>query len=623
MSLVSRSVAPDAQSRTLLSSRSHSLSVALAQSLSLTSPARPPRPLLSPSSLFLTFWKMAGTMSSSASNATSEMDRRVSLKRNSSDVGWEYGIMLLESRAKWHHVPRLRQRLKPNARMLLLKSKVKKIQKTAHEEEVRQEVLILDGAEDEEASQGTRRQPHTLGPMDKFANIIDPDATLSGSKNTRQQNIHDTLFKERTHSVHQFLARWVYEVGIPFHAIDNDSFKRFVEAVGQFGPGYRPPSQYLLREPLLKEEVDRTKSLLKTQEQEWASNGCSIMTDAWSDRKRRSIMNLCVNCKEGTTFLSSKEASNESHTGAYIFEYVDKCIEVVGPQNVVQVVTDNASNNMAAGELMKVKRPSIFWTSCATHTLNLMLQGIGNLPRFKGVIEKAKSFTIYIYAHHKTLALMRKYTKKRDIVRPGVTRFATAFLTLQSLMEKKNELRAMITSSEWSETKHAKSVKGKAAMNIALSASFWNGVNLSLKVFAPLVKVLRIVDGDRKPSMGFVYGEQLELNEEIKKVFKDQEAHYRPILDIVDAKARDRLDSPLHVAAYLLNPYYTFADPSLENDEVVMDGFFTCVEKLFPDIQTQNLVINIELHKYLKKEGLFGRNVAKEGCKQNDDAYDP
>ncbi|XP_004306187.1 PREDICTED: uncharacterized protein LOC101313541 [Fragaria vesca subsp. vesca] len=252
-----------------------------------------------------------------------------------------------------------------------------------------------------------------------------------------------------------------------------------------------------------------------------------------------------------------------------------------------------------------------------------MLQGIGNLPRFKGVIEKAKSFTIYIYAHHKTLALMRKYTKKRDIVRPGVTRFATAFLTLQSLMEKKNELRAMITSSEWSETKHAKSVKGKAAMNIALSASFWNGVSLSLKVFAPLVKVLRIVDGDRKPSMGFVYGELIRAKEEIKKVFKDQEAHYRPILDIVDAKARDRLDSPLHVAAYLLNPYYTFADPSLENDEVVMDGFFTCVEKLFPDIQTQNLVINIELHKYLKKEGLFGRNVAKEGCKQNDDAYDP
>ncbi|XP_062016188.1 uncharacterized protein LOC133732615 [Rosa rugosa] len=335
-------------------------------------------------------------------------------------------------------------------------------------------------------------------------------------------------------------------------------------------------------------------------------------------------MNLCVNCEEGTTFIYSKEASDEAHTGTYIFEYVDKCIEDVGPQNVVQVVTDNASNNMAAGDLMKLKRPNIFWTSCATHTLNLMLQGIGNQPRFKGVIEKAKNFTIYIYAHHKTLALMRKFTKKRDIVRPRVTRFATAFLTLQSLMNKKNELRAMITSDEWNESKHAKSVKGKVAVNIALSASFWNGVSLCLKVFAPLVKVLHLVDGDRKPSMGFVYGELLRAKEEIKMAFKDQETHYRPILDIVDGKARGRLDSPLHLAGYLLNPYYTYANSSIENDNVVMDGFFTCVEVFFPDdIQTQSLVTNVELHKYLKKDGGFGRVLAKAGCAQNDDNYNP
>ena len=50
---------------------------------------------------------------------------------------------------------------------------------------------------------------------------------------------------------------------------------------------------------------------------------------------KEEVMNLCVNCAEGTTFLSSKEASDESHTGKYIFEYVDKCIEEIGPQNVV------------------------------------------------------------------------------------------------------------------------------------------------------------------------------------------------------------------------------------------------------------------------------------------------
>ncbi|XP_024164516.1 uncharacterized protein LOC112171587 [Rosa chinensis] len=116
--------------------------------------------------------------------------------------------------------------------------------------------------------------------------------------------------------------------------------------------------------------------------------------------------------------------------------------------------------------------------------------------------------------------------------------------------------------------------------------------------------------------MGFVYEELLRAKEEIKMAFKDQEAHYRPILDIVDEKARDRLDSPLHLADYLLNPYYTYANPSIENDNVVMDGFFTFVEVFFPDnIQTQSLVINVELHKYLKKEvlwwNIYGNLVTK------------
>ncbi|GKF07267.1 hypothetical protein Tco_0041491 [Tanacetum coccineum] len=67
---------------------------------------------------------------------------------------------------------------------------------------------------------GSKRQkPNNLGPMDKFANAINPE-------------------------------------GIPFHSIDNDGFKKFVEAVGQYGRGYRPPNQYLLREPLLTEEIE-------------------------------------------------------------------------------------------------------------------------------------------------------------------------------------------------------------------------------------------------------------------------------------------------------------------------------------------------------------------------------
>ncbi|CAI9274423.1 unnamed protein product [Lactuca saligna] len=215
---------------------------------------------------------------------------------------------------------------------------------------------------------------------------------------------------------HKFISRWAYKNAIPFHALEDDSFKMMLEVVGQFGTRLPPPTRYSLSDRLLKLEVERTKSLLKRNEEEWKEIGCSIMTDAWSDRKRRSIMNLCVNSRMGIVFISSKECSNESHTSQYIYDYVESCIQQVGPGDVVQVVTDNVTNNMGAAKLLQEKRPTIFWTSCATHTINLMLEGIGGLPRFKKVLDQAKKLTIFIYAHHKTLAMMRNHTKKREII---------------------------------------------------------------------------------------------------------------------------------------------------------------------------------------------------------------
>ncbi|KAL5835438.1 hypothetical protein ACOSQ4_014935 [Xanthoceras sorbifolium] len=131
-----------------------------------------------------------------------------------------------------------------------------------------------------------------------------------------------------------------------------------------------------------------------------------------------------------------------------------------------------------------------------------MLESIGKLQKFKKNIEQAKNFTIFIYAHHKTLSLMRSFTKKRDIVRPGVTRFASSFLTLQSMMEKKSQLKAMFCSELWDQCKWSNTTKGQKAYATVMSTSFWNGVTTCLKVFAPLVKVLRLVDGDKKPAMG-------------------------------------------------------------------------------------------------------------------------
>jgi len=284
-------------------------------------------------------------------------------------------------------------------------------------------------------------------------------------------------------------------------------------------------------------------------------------------------------------------------------------------------VTDNASNNMGAKKLLLEKRPNIFWTSCATHTINLMLQGIGNMPRFKKVIDQAKALTIFVYGHTRTLECLRHFTEGREIIRPGVTRFASAFLTLNSILEKKDQLRKMVVHNRWDTLKDVKSKKGKDATATILSPTFWKDVKLCLSVFEPLVKVLRLVDGDVKPSMGFLYGELLKAKREIKEAYGNVETRYKEVIAIIDKKMKGRLDSPLHLTAYLLNPYYSYGNPSIFDDATITEGFISCVETFYHhDEDKQDHTVNTELKKFQNREGPFNKKLAKT-CENFD--YNP
>ncbi|KAG5536472.1 hypothetical protein RHGRI_024038 [Rhododendron griersonianum] len=351
-------------------------------------------------------------VSSAASNAAT--DNSAALRRASNDIGWEYGILVdptnldkiqckLCGKIMSSGISRLKKHIAqikgsvsscPNAskediakcKAAVEEGSKKKKDKLQAAKEIREEVTIIEEDGDEEVELiGARKRPHTLGPMDKYVSDINPGKKMMG-----QQTISATLLKARTEKVDSFLARWVYEAGIPFHAIDNNSFAQFCEAVGQFGVGYQPPSQYKLREPLLKAEVERTKKCLKKQEQEWASTG---------------------------------------------------------------------------------------------------------------------------------------------------------------------------------------------------------------------LKVLRLVDGDR-PSMGFVYGELQKAKQETIEACMSKEAQYKPILDIIDTKSQGRLDSPLHLTAYLLNPFYFYKDQTIQNDSSIMEAVVECVERFYPeDVDAQDYVINKELLMYKNKVG--------------------
>ena len=86
-------------------------------------------------------------------------------------------------------------------------------------------------------------------------------------------------------------------------------------------------------------------------------------------------------------FLKSVDASNRVKDAKLLFQLLDEVITEVGVTNVVQVITDNASNYVLAGKMLESKHKTIFWTPCATHCIDLMLEDIGNHDWVKDVIE--------------------------------------------------------------------------------------------------------------------------------------------------------------------------------------------------------------------------------------------
>ena len=321
-------------------------------------------------------------------------------------------------------------------------------------------------------------------------------------------------------------------------------------------------------------------------------------------------MNLVVHSSQGVIFFYSVDCSSVQKNGKYIFDLVDNCIEDIGADKVVQVVIDNASVNVAAASLMKAKRPSIFWNGCAAHCIDLMLEDIGNLGSVDKIIAQARQVTVFLYAHTRVLALMRK-TLGKDLVRSGITRFATAYLNPKSLQDNKKEMLKLFRSDELHEMGYLEKDKGKIAHKVVQLESFWKGVdsNIAVNYFEPMANVLRRMDSD-VPAMGFLYGCMLDAKKEIAASFDNDESRFKCVIDIIDKRWDSKLKTALHMAGYYLNSYYYYPNKlDIEIDGSFKEGLITCISKMVEDPIMQEEIID-EIDHYQEGIWSFGRDIA-------------
>ncbi|XP_028550765.1 uncharacterized protein LOC114579647 [Dendrobium catenatum] len=145
------------------------------------------------------------------------------------------------------------------------------------------------------------------------------------------------------------------------------------------------------------------------------------------------------------------------------------------------------------------------------------------------------------------------------------------------------------------------------AMSVLMRMSCVHYAILSTR---PLVQVLRLVDAEKKPAMGFIYNAMDEAKELIAHNLGGEEASYREIWDIIDARWEVQLHRHLHAAAYYLNPQFQYSEKKSSNPEVKL-GLYHYMDRLIPE-QADRELADLQLVIFKNKEGFFGLNAAKQ-----------
>ncbi|KAG5051638.1 hypothetical protein JHK87_003836 [Glycine soja] len=401
----------------------------------------------------------------------------------------------------------------------------------------------------------------TQHQMDTITLGVDPKKRKTSSvENAFNLQARETLDHE--------IARMFYSSGLPFHLARNPHYRKaFAYAANNQISGYQPPGYNKLRTTLLQNERRHVENLLQPIKNAWSQKGVSIVSDGWSDPQRRSLINFMVVTESGPMFLKAIDCSNEIKDKDFIAKHMREVIMEVGHSNVVQIVMDNAAVCKVAGLIIEAEFPSIYWTPCVVHTLNLALKNIcaaKNTEKNNVAYEECSWITQiaddamfvknFVMSHSMRLSIFNSL----KLLSIAPTRFASTI---------------MVISDQWSSYKEDDVAKAKFVKDTLLDDKWWDKVDYILSFTSPIYDVHRRTNTEAS-SLHLVYEMWDSMIEKVKNAIyqyeRKEKSEGSTFYEVVHSILIDRWtksSTPLHCLAHSLNPRNT---PQYHQEETKM-----------------------------------------------------
>ncbi|XP_044436970.1 uncharacterized protein [Triticum aestivum] len=423
------------------------------------------------------------------------------------------------------------------------------------------------------------------------------EITYSSCQPKPKVETSDYFDSQLAKSIGKFFSEAAPEPGV----LHSSSLKEMV--VFSHGPGAVMPTYEAILQKQLRETENRAKEL----KQEWQTSGCTVIVHSWKSKCTKSFVSVLVHCSKVTLFLRSIDVSEITEDFDELESMLSRVVEDVGAHNIVQIVMNDVSPHMQmAREYVLNKYDSFFFTLCADHCINLLLEKIAALKHVSEVLMKAREITRFLYDHALPMKLKGRYVQE-EILSSSYLKFVAMFITLERLVSARVDLVQMLNSPKWISSGWAcLDLFERIQSIVKTDDEFWHAAAKVIKVTHPLVSVLYKLEYDICP-MGILYEAMDRAKEEISLNIGDESDFYWCMIDRI---WDDYLHSPLHAAGQMLNPriFYT---AGFKPDTEISSGIAACTIQLGKAHYNARKA-SAQLKVYEKKLGYFDTDPAMQ-----------
>ena len=161
------------------------------------------------------------------------------------------------------------------------------------------------------------------------------------------------------------------------------------------------------------------------------------------------------------------------------------------------------------------------------------------------------------------------------------------------------------------DSRYSRDTKCKVVVFIFLDNRFYNNCLIVVNLMPRLMRLLRIVDCDERPSIGYAYEGIYKVHLGIKKLFNHNKRLYKPYTEIIKQRWDQQLKKNIHSVAYWLNSCFQYDQENFCNKPTIIGGVIDVINQKFLKRKLDTMNEMKLFHDRLKS---FGKDLAYSSC---------